>query len=278
MKGKDLTTTTILQFQPHPNPNPSQSRIRHHEVHTLQSSALTGQDPDQIGIRQTIRDKFSSSTPRLAFEAALEIPAYLTPGQEFQFRASFAAFSQTENVQHIPAVTFSVTKLDLIDLTCYRAPRDPEARNFRDGPHPRNKQHAEPMLLPGTPFSIATTHENMPPPTQPFSAHNKCHHADCVDHRAKFEFQEYVDRKLSINSRPEAQTLELLYNKVNGSEQTVQDKDTHVWFTARVPSGITPSFRSFAVARAYRVRVRLGVEVGGKKFEVEAESRVAGMG
>jgi hypothetical protein len=273
MRGKDLTdltTTTILQFQPHPIANPSQSRIRHHEIFTLQSSILTGQDPDQIGFRQAIRDKFSSSTPRLAFEAALEIPAYLTPGTEFQFRATFAAFSQTENVQHIPAVTFSILKLDLIDITYYRAPRDTLAGNFRDGPHRRTAK-SEPMLLPETkPFSISHTLQNMPPPDR-----RTCHHGDCADHhhKGKSEFQHCVDRKICINSRPEAQTVELLYNSSsNAAEQTVQDKDTHVWFTARVPTGITPSFRSFAV------RVRLGVEVGGKRFDVEVESRVAGMG
>ena len=39
-----------------------------------------------------------------------------------------------------------------------------------------------------------------------------------------------------------------------------------------------PSFRSFAITRAYKVRVKLGVEVGGKKFEREVESAVGRMG
>ena len=50
------------------------------------------------------------------------------------------------------------------------------------------------------------------------------------------------------------------------------------WFTARIPGVTVPSFRSFAITRAYKVRVKLGVEVGGKKFEREAESAVGRMG
>ena len=50
------------------------------------------------------------------------------------------------------------------------------------------------------------------------------------------------------------------------------------WFTARIPGVTVPSFRSFAITRAYKVRVKLGVEVGGKKFEREVESAVGRMG
>jgi hypothetical protein len=45
-----------------------------------------------------------------------------------------------------------------------------------------------------------------------------------------------------------------------------------------VPSVTPPSFRSFAITRAYKVRVKLGVEVGGKKFDMEVESYVREMG
>jgi hypothetical protein len=40
----------------------------------------------------------------------------------------------------------------------------------------------------------------------------------------------------------------------------------------------TPRFRSFAVGRRYVVKVKLGMEVGGKRFEQGVESGVREMG
>lgn len=51
-----------------------------------------------------------------------------------------------------------------------------------------------------------------------------------------------------------------------------------VWFTARIPGFIPPSFKSFAITRVYRIKVKLGVELGGKQFVLEAESNVSGLG
>jgi hypothetical protein len=38
-----------------------------------------------------------------------------------------------------------------------------------------------------------------------------------------------------------------------------------------------PSFRSFAISRGYRLKVKLGIEVDGKEFEHEAGSDVKQM-
>ena len=41
-----------------------------------------------------------------------------------------------------------------------------------------------------------------------------------------------------------------------------------------MPEGVIPNFRSSAITRAYKVRVRLGVDIDGKKFEMDTECGV----
>jgi hypothetical protein len=73
--------------------------------------------------------------------------------------------------------------------------------------------------------------------------------------------------------------LERAVNKgKEGAAGIEQAKSCEVWFSARVPGVTPPNFRSFAITRVYKVRVKLGVEVGGKKFDMEAESNVKEMG
>ncbi|KAF1945986.1 hypothetical protein EJ02DRAFT_451091 [Clathrospora elynae] len=227
--------------------------VLHPKTFTLQSSTLTGQPPSQIGFRRSIHDRFSSATPKLDFEAALEIPDILSSGSEFRFRAFFTVASKTANVVHIPAITFTILKLDLLDFTFYRAPRDREANTSRGGAHRRNK------------------YETLPAPDQPFEV-------------AASEYEEFTERKTHLNSLPDSATLELeevpSYTPLADKKEVEmeQAKSCEVWFTARVPSVTPPSFRSFAITRAYRVKTKLGLEVGGKKFELEAESSIREMG
>jgi hypothetical protein len=176
----DLTVTASIDFLPSyiaPSPGPL-SVLRYPKNFTLQSSILTGQDPSQIGFRQSLRDRFSSSTPTMSFEAALEMPDQLTSGNEFRFRASFNVLKKSENVLRIPAITFRVLKLDLRDFTFYRAPRDRDANSCRDGAHRSNK------------------YENMPSPDRPYSD-------------AREEREEMDERKTHLNSIPELAILEL---------------------------------------------------------------------
>jgi hypothetical protein len=51
----------------------------------------------------------------------------------------------------------------------------------------------------------------------------------------------------------------------------------HVSFSARIPGTTVPAFRSFAVTRVYRLRVKVVVEACGKEFEVGGESQVGGL-
>jgi hypothetical protein len=271
VQGKSLVDDVVtepLEFLPTSleAENGPLSVLRYPRVFTLHSSTLTGQDPGQIGWRQSMRDRFSSATPALSFEVALEVSDHLASGAEFRFRASFTVLSKSENVIHIPDVTFRVLKLDLLDFTIYRAPRDTAANSNRDGAHTRS----------------GNRYENMPPPDQPYSV-------------AKDEREEISERKTHLNSLPESATLELQQvpaysllerqsigdNKKGGggAEHAMeQAKSCEVWFSARVPSVTPPSFRSFAITRVYKVRVKLGVEVGGKKFDMETESHVRELG
>ncbi|KAH7385961.1 hypothetical protein BKA66DRAFT_461235 [Pyrenochaeta sp. MPI-SDFR-AT-0127] len=249
----DLTATIPVLFQPL-NPNIEQtmsgplSVIRHPKKFVFQSSILTGQPASQIGFRQSMRDRFSSSTPKLDFEAAVEMPDLLTSGTEFRFRASFKVLTKSHDVTHIPGLTFRVLKLDLLDFTFYRAPRDNEASSRRDGTHWKNK------------------HVNMPSSDKMFEHPGQQH-------------EDYTERKTHLNSIPDFATLELEeVPSYEDEKQMEQAKSCEVWFTSRVPGFTPPSFKSFAIARVYRVKVKLGVEVGGKQFVLEAESHVRHMG
>jgi hypothetical protein len=108
---------------------------------------------------------------------------------------------------------------------------------------------------------------------------------------AKNEHEDFTERKTSLNALPESATLELIAGlpeysviasssgeKHSGAMEEKVKSTCEQWFTARIPGVTVPSFRSFAITRAYKVRVKLGVEVGGKKFEREAESAVGRMG
>jgi hypothetical protein len=246
---QDLVVTAPVLFVPL-NPRPytlgdSMSVLKYPKSFAVQTSALTGQAPSSIGFRQSILDRISSSTPRLAFETALEIPDFLTSGSEFRFRASFNVVSKTDNVTHIPAISFKVLKLELKEITCVRARRDLEASGMSDGHH------------------FESNYFHMPAAIVP------------VFH------QEHIDtskRKKHLNSLPELATVELgdleTTDEKNKNKRIVQANRCETWFTARVPGFTPPSFKSFAINRSYKLKITLGVEVAGKWFEQEVESDV----
>lgn len=60
--------------------------------------------------------------------------------------------------------------------------------------------------------------------------------------------------------------------------QHQQAKTGEAWFAARIPSTTPPSFVSFAVTRAYRVKAKVGLEVAGKKVEMDVEGVVDALG
>ncbi|KAH5540564.1 hypothetical protein HBI56_081160 [Parastagonospora nodorum] len=43
---------------------------------------------------------------------------------------------------------------------------------------------------------------------------------------------------------------------------------------ARIPGFTSPSFKSFAITRAYMIKVKICIGIGGKKFEHEVKSDV----
>jgi hypothetical protein len=215
--------------------------LRHAQPFTLQTSALTGQSSSAIGFRQSMRDRFSSSTPKVDFELAVEIPDALTSGTEFRFRTSFNVIIKSENASHIPAVHFTVLKLDLKDLTFVRAPRDYEASTMMSGNHRKNK------------------YQNMPPPNAPYSGS---------------EHKDIKRQEVPLNALPASATIEFEEIPSGEKEAMEQARNCGVWFTARVPSSTPPSFRSFAISRAYQIKLIYGVEVGGKKYEHKVKSLV----
>ncbi|KAI8943243.1 hypothetical protein NX059_001265 [Plenodomus lindquistii] len=57
-----------------------------------------------------------------------------------------------------------------------------------------------------------------------------------------------------------------------------QARCAEAWFTARVPGGTSPGFKSFAVSGGYGLKVTVQVEVGGKEFVGSGEVEVRGLG
>jgi hypothetical protein len=117
------------------------------------------------------------------------------------------------------------------------------------------------------------------------------------------EEDRYAEKKTVLNALPEAQVLDLISDEpslrdiaghskgdVKGDSKgdlkgelksEVEERQVgygECWFAARVPGHTPPSFKSFAVTRCYRVKVKLGIEMGGKKFESVVESHVREVG
>lgn len=123
-----LSAKAIIPFQPiNPDFNPRHPRgvLRFSTQHTLHSSLLKrGEETSSTGLRQRIHDRFSSSAPELRFDLALDIPETFTADAEFHLEAILIVTSRTENVAHIPPIRFRISKIELIDHTCLRAPVD----------------------------------------------------------------------------------------------------------------------------------------------------------
>ncbi|KAF2250852.1 hypothetical protein BU26DRAFT_517629 [Trematosphaeria pertusa] len=240
-----LSATTPILFQPlNPHLNAPLSVVRYPKRLTLSSSSLTGQDPASLGLRQKLSDRFSKDTPKLDFEAAIELPDLLTAGAEFRFRTAFAVLEKSANVVAVPAITFRVLKLELLDFTFIRAPCDREANSMMGGYHYKTPENAVNGVYSGQEDTV------------------------------------YREKKTLLNAVPGETTvvLEEVLASEGDEKKTEQARSCQVWFTSRVPGFTPPSFRSFAISRNYRVRAKLQVEIGGKKFEVEAESHVGALG
>lgn len=249
--GKDLEpiqSTAPILFQPL-NLNASTqgplSVLRYPKTFTLSSSALTGLDVSSIGFRQRMTDRFSSATPKLDFELGIEIPDFLTSGSEFRFRTTLDIKEKSEKVTLVPEIRFKVLKLELLDFTFYRAPRDWEASNTMSGYH-----HTTFFSAPRTGFGFQGQEDTV-----------------------------YREKKTALNSLPDLQVIELPEMQVEGEKKGMeQAQHCEHWWTGRIPGFMPPTFISFAIARMYRVKVKMGMEVGGKKFEFEAESHVKDLG
>jgi hypothetical protein len=63
----------------------------------------------------------------------------------------------------------------------------------------------------------------------------------------------------------------------SGTDGQAGAMQQHVSFSARIPGTTVPAFRSFAVTRVYRLKVKVVVEACGKEFEVGGESQVGGL-
>ncbi|KAF2122605.1 hypothetical protein BDV96DRAFT_2684 [Lophiotrema nucula] len=253
-----LSCTANINFHPL-NPNlehPELSVIRTPKNFTLQSSSLSGAEPSSLGFRKRMQDRFSSQTPKLDFEIGLEIPDRLNAGQEFPFRTSFTVLNKIGNVARIPSINLKIIEIKLIDFTFFRAPRDWSASNTMSGWQHHNSHRAE-------------AHAGQP----------------------TWQHSNYHEKKTILNAIPDQQVIELRdvptysektkseKNEKNmGEEAMGQESTGDVWWRARIPGHIPPDFRSFAIARSYRVKLKVGVEIGEKKFVAEVESHVQHLG
>jgi hypothetical protein len=249
--GKELEpiqSTAPILFQPL-NVNAvtqgALSMIRHPKNFTLSSSALTGLDVSAIGFRKRMADRLSSGTPKLDFELGIEVPDLVTSGSEFRFRTTFTVLEKSDKVTFIPELRFRVLKLELLDFTFFRAPRDWEASNTMSGYH-------------------HTTFFSAPRSGLGFQGQE-----DTV----------YREKKTALNSLPDMQVIELPEVQAEGQKKGMeQARHCEHWWTGRIPGFTPPSFQSFAISRAYRIKVKMGVEVGGKKFDYEIESHIRELG
>jgi len=241
-----ISSTAPILFQPSNAQALTENQlsvIRYPKNFTVQSSALTGIDPKSIGFRQRMHDRISSGTPKMDFELGIELPDVLSSGSEFRFRTTFDVLSKGEKVTHIPEITFKVLKLNLLDFTFFRAPRDWEALNLMSGVHSTRFPKKQRMGFQGQEYNI------------------------------------FREKKTQLNSLPEFIVMELPEVQEEGEKKGMeQAKHCETWFTARIPGYTPPSFTSFAISRHYRLIVKMGVECGGKKFEFETESHVKELG
>jgi len=191
-----------------------------------------------------MRDRWSSSTPKVNFDLTVEIPEVLICGTEFRFRTSFNVTTKSDNVSHIPAVHFTILRLELKDITFVRAPQDKNASTTMSGGHRKNK------------------HQTMPAPDAQYSGRER---------------KDISRQEVPLNTLPASATVD--FEQVSSGERKAmeQTRSCGAWFTARVPSSTPPSFRSFAISRAYQVKLTLGIEVGGKKYKQEVKSKVRGV-
>jgi hypothetical protein len=215
--------------------------VPHTKTFALASSALAGQDASSLGFRKKMSDRFSSSTPKLDFELSIEIPDYLTSGSEFRFRSTFNVLGKSHNVVAIPTLTFKVLKLELLDFTFLRAPRDLQAD-----------------------LTTIGNHYDRSPSNRPTGPYVKGH-----------EEYQLRENKTALNSLPDSRAIQLEEIMAVGEKKGIeQARGCEVWFGARVPGYVPPSFASFSVRRSYSVKVKMEVEVAGKKFEYAIESVV----
>lgn len=134
--------------------------------------------------------------------------------------------------------------MELLDFTATRAPYDRDACSSAHGSHHKNN------------------HSHTTASYAPYSGK---------------ETKDYSEYKTSLNSLSDSVTVELEQPDNKEKKEMKQASNCEVWFTARIPGYTAPSFRSFVITRTYRVKVRVGIEVAGKKFELEAESRIEKM-
>ncbi|KAF2740236.1 hypothetical protein EJ04DRAFT_508232 [Polyplosphaeria fusca] len=242
-----VSSTKPILFQPL-NPNaliPEVTVVRFPKNFTVQSSSLTGSEPSSIGFRKRIHDRFSSSTPKMDFELGIEVPDRLNASDEFSFRTSFAVLNKSDNVTYLPSVNFTISEIKLLDFTFFRAQRDWSASNTMSG----------------------WQHKNYRPGKEKLSLN--------------WQQDIYREKKVLLNSIPASQLVELKEVPVLGEKDKKileQEEKCEVWFKARVPGFTPPSFQSFAISRMYRVKIKLVVEIGEKKFPYEVESHVQHLG
>lgn len=243
-----VSSTAEIIFAPlNRHTNGPMSVVHFDKTCTLASSSLAGMNVQNIGFRQSMKDRFSKETPKLDFSVGIEIPDHLSAGAEFNFRTTFLALKRTENVISIPAITFTVLKLELLDFTFARAPRDHQASSTMSG----SRRGRTPATMPQGLYEGGQ---------------------DTL----------FREAKTSLNCLPSGpQTVELEEDQVVGKNDVKTSKQVEkceAWFTARVPGFMPPSFKSFAISRCYRLRLRMGIEIGGKKFESEIEGVVNSLG
>lgn len=250
-KLKDMETTVPVFFVPPTHDVPlsddAPSTLPYPRPYMLQNAVLSGQSPSSIGFRQSMRDRLSHGTPKLIFGLVVELPDTMISGQDFRFRTIFSVRSKTDNVTYIPPVTFSVQELELQEITHIRAPRDMEANEFHDGRH-----------------RGVTAGEYMPAPDMRYSGYEM-----------GFSFND----KHPLQPVPPSATVQLDNAPSYGDTKMAdQAGSCEAWFSAWVPGITPPSFKSFAISRDYRVRVKVLVEVGGKTFEYVQAREVGRMG
>lgn len=242
--------------------------------HMMSQSGTTA----ALSLRQRMKDRVSSHTPRIAFTLHCTLPQAVVPGEPFKLTPSLLLHSRANDVTIVPSITFRFKKLELKCVTAWRAPRDGNARNTMS-----YQQRDVPASLGGSRGPSSYQGEE--------TANRKIEvllNANADDGRGmgirKFgdsgiTLPAYDRQDSETKGGEEDKTREFIGQGPQGNPSGVTNKtaDKEIYectFSVRPPLDQVPSFRSFAIALGWRIEFEIIANIAGKDFEFKQAAEI----